>query len=42
MTWDINKDDLVYRSSREHLRWYRHNEKGAAHRIIERRVLNTQ
>jgi len=38
--WDNNKDDLVFRSSREHLKWYRDNEKNARHRIIKRRKLN--
>ena len=40
MEWDKSKDDLPYRSSREHLTWYRQNEKQALHRIIERRELN--
>lgn len=40
MQWDINKDDLVFISSREHLTWYRQNEKQAQHRIIKRRELN--
>lgn len=41
MTWDKNKDELSFRSSREHLKWYRQNEKQATHRIVHRRVLNT-
>lgn len=40
MLWDNNKDDLVFRSSREHLNWYRQNENNVSHRIIERRELN--
>lgn len=40
MTWDQNKDELSFRSSREHLTWYRQNEKQATHRIVNRRVLN--
>lgn len=41
MSWDQDKDELAFRSSREHLKWYRQNEKQATHRIVQRRVLNT-
>lgn len=40
MSWDGKKDDLVFRSSREHLHWYRQNEKQSSHRIIKRREIN--
>lgn len=40
MEWDSKKDDLIFRSSHEHLKWYRDNEKHASHRIIKRRELN--
>ena len=40
MQWDNSKDDLIFRSSREHLAWYRQNEKQALHRIVKRRELN--
>ena len=40
MQWDNINDDLVFRSSREHLTWYRQNEKQYSHRIINRRELN--
>jgi hypothetical protein len=40
MEWDRARDDLVFISSREHLKWYRQNEKRCSHRIISRRELN--
>ena len=40
MQWDNIKDDLVFRSSREHLSSYRQDEKQYSHRIISRRELN--